>query len=202
MTPEHEEWRDIPGYEGYYQASNQGRIRGLDRTVMRSNGVSQYWRGRILRPGRLASGHLHVSLRTPTQKPRTLRVHQLVMWAFVGPTPPGMEVCHNNGTHEDNRLENLRFDTHANNMADIPRHGGTIFSRRTHCVHGHEYTPENTGWNKSRSGRYCRQCKSDRWKQWDARQDPVKRRERQREYNREWQKAKRRRLREAQGSVS
>lgn len=45
-------------------------------------------------------------------------VHHLVLEAFVGPCPDGMEACHNNGNGLDNRLENLRWDTHDNNMYD------------------------------------------------------------------------------------
>jgi hypothetical protein len=47
---------------------------------------------------------------------------------FRGPCPPGMEACHNNGDPTDNRLCNLRWDTHANNEADKIRHG-TYFIR-------------------------------------------------------------------------
>jgi hypothetical protein len=36
------------------------------------------------------------------------------------------------------------------------------YRHKTHCVHGHAYTPENTG--KSRRGRYCRRCMTNRWR--------------------------------------
>ena len=41
------------------------------------------------------------------------------MLAFVGPCPPGMEVCHNDSNPKNNRLDNLRYDTHMNNMIDM-----------------------------------------------------------------------------------
>lgn len=50
-------------------------------------------------------------------------VHRLVLEAFVGPCPPGMEACHNNGNRLDNRIENLRWDIHENNMRDKVLHG-------------------------------------------------------------------------------
>jgi hypothetical protein len=50
-------------------------------------------------------------------------VHRLVLEAFVGPCPPGMECCHNNGDPSDNRLENLRWDTHSGNTMDSLSHG-------------------------------------------------------------------------------
>jgi len=49
--------------------------------------------------------------------------HQLVLKTFVGPCPEGMEGCHSNGDPTDDRLENVRWDTHKNNMADCARHG-------------------------------------------------------------------------------
>lgn len=50
-------------------------------------------------------------------------VHRLVLSAFIGECPNGMEACHINGLPGDNRLENLRWDTKLNNHADRRRHG-------------------------------------------------------------------------------
>lgn len=56
-------------------------------------------------------------------------VHHLVLFAFIGPRPEGKECCHNNGNGFDNRVENLRWDTHLNNMEDRLRHGKTYFGK-------------------------------------------------------------------------
>ncbi len=56
-------------------------------------------------------------------KRRTWLVHRLVALAFLGPEPDGHEVCHNNGKPDDNRAENLRYDTRKNNMRDCLKHG-------------------------------------------------------------------------------
>jgi hypothetical protein len=45
-------------------------------------------------------------------------IHRLVLETFVGPAPNGMEACHNNGNSSDNRIGNLRWDTHQNNEDD------------------------------------------------------------------------------------
>lgn len=172
IVVEHENWVDIPGYESYYQVSDRGRVKSLRRTITRSNGSAQTIQERILRPGTVDSGHLHVSLSAFDKSRKTERVHQLVMLAFVGTTPEGLEICHNDGDHKNNSLSNLRFDTHAENMRDVIRHGGNAYTRRTHCPKGHEYTPENTGAIKGRGGRYCRTCKSEGWKEWDAQKPP------------------------------
>ena len=40
-----EEWRDIKGYEGYYQVSSNGRVRSLDKTIYRKNGTTCFCKG-------------------------------------------------------------------------------------------------------------------------------------------------------------
>lgn len=50
-------------------------------------------------------------------------VHRLVLEAFVGPCPFGMEGCHNDGDPTNNNLVNLRWDTHKNNEKDKIKHG-------------------------------------------------------------------------------
>lgn len=59
-------------------------------------------------------------------------VHRLVLFAFVGPPPGGMEGCHNNGNPDNNALVNLRWDTHVNNLADRKQHGTLVLGERHH----------------------------------------------------------------------
>jgi hypothetical protein len=54
---------------------------------------------------------------------RTLRVHKLVLTAFVGPCPPRLECCHGDGVPTNNHLSNLRWDTHSANAKDAIAHG-------------------------------------------------------------------------------
>lgn len=114
-----EEWRDIPGMEGRYQVSNFGRVRSLDQEWLQKSRLgklhSHKKKGKVLRPGRMSSGHLSVSL-GKTLGSRT--VHSLVMLAFVGPPPDGMEICHGDGDPANNHLSNLRYDTRAENCMD------------------------------------------------------------------------------------
>ncbi len=118
-------WKDIPGYEGRYQASNMGRIRSLDRKV---RGVCHFTgkefyrktKGYGLRPGAIKSGHLSVVLGHGTAG---IPVHQLVMKTFVGEAPEGKEILHANGNPADNRLGNLRYDTRRENIFDVFRQG-------------------------------------------------------------------------------
>lgn len=126
MKPKDEIWKDIPGYEGKYQVSNLGRIKSLTRKV---RGVNHYTGSefarivpeRILRPGQYCkAGHLSVVLgRVTAGKP----VHQLVMLAFVGPSPQGCEVLHADGNPQNNELSNLRYDNRRENILDVYRQG-------------------------------------------------------------------------------
>ena len=58
------------------------------------------------------------------------RIHQLVLLAFVGTCPEGMEVCHNDGSKTNNCLENLRYGTRKENIWDKDRHGTILFGER------------------------------------------------------------------------
>jgi hypothetical protein len=112
-----EKWKDVPGHEGAYQVSDCGRVRSLDRWIVRPSG-RVFCRGKLLRPVPTARGNLKVTIGT-----KQYAVHTLVMLAFVGPRPDNMEVCHNDGDKHYNALTNLRYDTHAGNEADKLRHG-------------------------------------------------------------------------------
>lgn len=109
-------WKDIPGYEGRYQASNQGRVRSVDRRVrLVVHGIetTRFAKGQILRPGPCQSRHLSVAVGKGNSK----HVHALVALAFYGPPPPGHEVLHLNHDPKDNRVKNLRYGTRGENIA-------------------------------------------------------------------------------------
>lgn len=121
-----ETWKDIPGYEGSYQASSLGQIRSVDRAITQigrwGTPFTRRLKGKILKPGRYCrSGHVSVVLgRGTVGKP----VHQLVTLAFLG--EPGLyeEVRHKNGDPTDNRIENLHYGTRTENILDVYHQGG------------------------------------------------------------------------------
>jgi hypothetical protein len=142
------EWQPIPGWEGLYEAGAQGEIRRVGRveamgTCPDKDGYLTVW---LSRDG--ASKRIHVA--------------PLVLSAFHGPRPPGLECCHGNGVQSDNRIENLRWDTHSANMRDQVAHGTHAQSSKTHCPNKHPYDSANTAINPDGS-RDCRQCNRDRW---------------------------------------
>ena len=113
-----EEWRaSWPGYE----VSSYGRIRSVDRVVSSGQGRQRIERGRHMRLYRREDGRVQVNLRVG--RVRSPFVHTLVAAAFIGARPNGLEVCHNDGNASNNQPSNLRYDTHAANVADTRRHG-------------------------------------------------------------------------------
>ena len=114
-------WKDIPGYEGLYQVSNLGRVKSLPRVVLRrmKNGKVHPRRihEKLLVPARQYRGHQQVCLCKEGIENHQF-VHRLVLLAFVGPCPEGMEVCHNDSDPTNNRLDNLRYDTRSGNKID------------------------------------------------------------------------------------
>ncbi|MET0716382.1 MAG: NUMOD4 motif-containing HNH endonuclease [Mycetocola sp.] len=142
-----EEWRAVPDWEGLYEISSHGRVRSL-----RS--------GRVLKPWLTNFGHRQVQL-CRRGRPTGRTIHSLVLEAFVGPRPAGMEGCHNDGDPTNNHPENLRWDTHRANMQDMQIHGTHAQGSRTHCIHGHEFDDVNT-YRTPAGTRQCRTCRADR----------------------------------------
>lgn len=159
-----EKWLPAVGYEGYYEVSSLGAVRGIDRVVMVKNRwhgdkrTPKFYKGKTLKQTPKDTGRLQVMLSRETIQ-RQWQVHQLVAWAFLGPKPtPLHEVCHNDGDYLNNRASNLRWDTRSENHFDRVRHGQHHNSNKTHCIRGHEYTEENT-YVTSKGWRQCRKCK-------------------------------------------
>lgn len=131
-----EEWRAVVGFEGSYEVSSIGRVRSLDRAVTyqkidqysgRLITVTKYLKGLMLRPGTMKSGHQFVML----GRGNGFLVHVLVLNAFVGPCPPGLECCHGDGKPARNEVDNLRWDTRLANVRDMIRHGTAQWQKET-----------------------------------------------------------------------
>lgn len=118
ITPER--WLPVPGWEQRYEVSDMGRVCSLWHR----------WGPRdiplLLKPKTAcADGKSRVVLcRGRAGKPVTRLVHHLVLEAFVGPRPDGEEARHGPGGARDNRLANLCWGTHSENVgADRVRDG-------------------------------------------------------------------------------
>lgn len=112
-----ETWLDLPGFEGLYQVSDEGRVRSMERTVMRSNGAPQRIKARQVKTRKGRDGYMRTSL-CKQGKVFHFTVHRMVMSAFVGARPDGQHIAHRDGVRHNNRLSNLRYATPVENAAD------------------------------------------------------------------------------------
>ena len=119
----HEEWLPVVGYEGLYEVSSLGNIRSLDRYCLGRDGRSELHRGKVLSacPGK--RGYVVVALRGYGHI-RRRSAHSIVAEAFLGRRPKGCDVLHLNGIRTDNRVENLRYGSRAENLHQTYEYGG------------------------------------------------------------------------------
>jgi HNH endonuclease/NUMOD4 motif len=155
----------VPGWEGWYEVSDQGHVRSLDRAPTN---------GRRARKGRTlkavpngARGYPHVIL-TDGLRRWGCHVHVLVARAFIGPRPDRLDVCHRNSINTDTRVSNLRYGTRTSNALDRVAAGHDHHASSETCRQNHPYTEANTGLKLGvtkdgdvRVWRYCKACKAN-----------------------------------------
>lgn len=111
-------WKDIPGYEGYYVASNLGRIKALQREICQNKNSTIYkriMREQIIKPRKINSGYLIARL-SKNGKCKAYTVHSLVYAAFNGKYPTKFQINHKDGNKENNSLYNLELVTRSENI--------------------------------------------------------------------------------------
>lgn len=117
MGPEADQrWAPHPVYE-FYDVSDRGRVR-----TWRNRQHGRRREPLPLKVKMLRTGYLCVKISHDGRSLHPL-VHRMVLETFTGPCPEGMQACHANGLRQDNRLENLRWDTPRGNYQDRVRHG-------------------------------------------------------------------------------
>ena len=122
-----EVWKDIPGFEGLYQVSSQGRVKSLDmRTKYKNTSNTMLRKGRVLSPKTSNKGYLEVVL-VKNKVRYNKRVHQLVALTFI-PNPNGYNVInHINENKKDNFVENLEWCTIRQNCEAYTSSRNTIY---------------------------------------------------------------------------
>lgn len=132
-----ERWKDIQGYEGIYQVSDQGRVRSLDRTDC----AGRRRRGEMRKPQVGTRGYLHVTL-SKQRKAWCITVHRLVATHFIGPAPKGHQVNHKNGNKADNPVSNLEWVTPKQNLEHSRDVIGNLHGRSGVTNHGAKLDPD------------------------------------------------------------
>ena len=124
-----EVWKEIPGFLGY-EASNTGQVRSYY-----ARGRKGYWHianepQRILKGAYNNNGYRFVKIKNSDKKSlEMIKIHQLVLLSFLGPCPNGMECCHTDSNPSNNNIDNLRYDTHTNNIKDSLLNGSFYRNR-------------------------------------------------------------------------
>ena len=106
-------WKDIPGYEGLYQASTCGRIKSLPHYTMSSVGKKRKFESRIISQRSVAQGYLQVTL-YKSGKSKQCLVHRLILITFTS-DKQGLEVNHKDENKTNNHLSNLEWVTSKEN---------------------------------------------------------------------------------------
>lgn len=154
-----EQWRPVVGFEGFYEVSDHGRVRSLDRASRGSHGSTRKIKGRVLSASSGRDGRRRVQLWGEEGKQRWSCVGHLVMEGFGYPRAPGAWLLHWDDNPSNDNLSNLRWGTPSENNADAVRNGTHYQAKKTHCPQGHRFTPENTYVYRGR--RNCRECRRD-----------------------------------------
>ncbi len=115
------EFRTLDDWPGY-AVSACGKVASSRRAGQQ---VGRTWPWRLLSLKTNSRGYKMVTLYKRGDSQET-SVHRLVLLSCVGSCPAGMECRHLNGDQVDNRVENLSWGTHKENIADKYRHGTAV----------------------------------------------------------------------------
>lgn len=111
-----EVWKDIKGYEGYYQVSNLGNVKSLGRTFIRKDGMRYSRFPRIMSPV-FQKTHPYLTIQLKINKKyKGFLIHRLVAEAFVPNPDKKSEVNHIDGNQKNNKSNNLEWCSRSENQ--------------------------------------------------------------------------------------
>lgn len=142
-----EEWRRI-AVAPDYEVSNLGRVKSFKGAEPR-----------ILRPGTNPLGYHNYTLYVDC-RPLFTTAHTLVMAAFIGPRPSGLDIRHIDGNPGNNAVTNLKYGTRSENALDMRAHGTNVNLNKIACPANHPYNDANT-YVWADGSRHCRTCRSE-----------------------------------------
>ena len=120
-----EHWKEIKNYEGLYEVSSYGNVRALERTVLNKNGKPQKYPAKLLKADVLTRNHTSYARVTLCKDHKTSRfqVHRLVAETFLTPCGDKPHVNHLDNNGLNNKVENLEWCTHSENMLHAQKQG-------------------------------------------------------------------------------
>ena len=101
-------WKPIRNFEGYYEVSNLGNVRGVDRIIFYKNGKKVHIKGKIKKQVKNPNGYMQISLRKNGEM-KSFYIHRLVAEAFLD-NPNNLPcVNHKDETRNNNLADNLEW---------------------------------------------------------------------------------------------
>lgn len=116
-----EKWKSVYGYEGFYEVSNFGKVRSVERFIKYPNGFKYKKKSKKRKLTKNNSGYLTVSLFRQNKEKRFL-VHRLVARAFCKEYNQSKVVNHIDGDRLNNNAANLEWCEHWENI----KHGKSV----------------------------------------------------------------------------
>jgi hypothetical protein len=128
-----EKWKPIKGYEGYYEISNKGNVRGIKRTIATSNGKTVTIKPKLLKLQKDGNGYPTIML-TKQGIRKAYNVHRIVAEAFM-PNSKGLDVVnHINSIKTDNSVENLEWCTQHENLHKSIKYNNYTLANKTPII--------------------------------------------------------------------
>ena len=164
-----EEWKDIKGFEGWYQVSNLGEVRSIERQI-NNNGTLQTYKSHILKPSITKKGYFYVIL-YKNSKGTHKYIHRLVAEYFIDNPDRLQQVNHIDGYKTNNLVDNLEWCNNSENQKHAYIHGlkkpfgcKKVLDRTTGIIHPSIEEAARQAGKLPNSIRWsCKNAKKSRW---------------------------------------
>ena len=134
-----EEWKDVPNYERYYQVSNLGNVRSLDRYVSGIGNSKRLLKGK-LKPLQIHTNRYYQVVLSKNGISKSFKNYQLVAYAFLDYTPTkGLVVDHIDNNGFNNKLSNLQIITHRENTRKDKKNLNVSYHKASNKWRVYEY---------------------------------------------------------------